>query len=229
MTRASPFYLRDIGQIRAVASPVRAAVVDALEVIAPATVVQLGSVLGYPPDGLYYHLRVLERRGLVVRSGSEKATGAATFDLPGRPATLSYRLEDGQQRQAMAKVVATMMRSAERSFRRAFAPGRAQVNGPQRNLRAGRRTAWLTAGELRALNRHVEAIHELFARGRPQRAGARLHEFTYVVAPVIQNGRRGQQNGRRGQQNARRSQQNGRRGRQNIRRDRAARAQGTRS
>ena len=190
MKRASPFYLHQVRQVRAVASPVRAAIVDALEVVGPATIVRLATALGYPPDGLYYHLRVLERIGLVIRTRPDKDTGAAMFDLPGRPATLRYRLDDRQQGRAMAKVVATMVRSAERSFRRAFAPGLAEVRGPHRNLRAGRRTAWLTADELRVLNGYVERIHALFARGRPQRPGARLHEFTYVLAPIVEKGRR---------------------------------------
>src|SRR5262245_46567271 len=177
MPSGSPFYLADVRQVRAVASPVRAAIIDALEVVGPATIVRLGTALGYPPDGLYYHLRVLERIGLVVRTTPDNGSGAARFDVPGRPATLRYRLDDRQQGRAMAKVVATMVRSAERSFRRAFGPGLAEAKGPHRNLRAGRRIAWLTASELRALNGYIERIHALFGRGRPQRAGARLHEF----------------------------------------------------
>jgi hypothetical protein len=122
----------------------------------------------------------------VVRATPERVTGAARFDLPGRPATVRYQLDDPRQKHAMAKVVATMTRSAERSFRRAFAPGLADVQGPCRNLRAGRRTAWLTPAELRVLNRYIERIHALFGRGRPRRAGARLHEFTYVLAPIVE-------------------------------------------
>jgi DNA-binding transcriptional ArsR family regulator len=190
MKRVVPFYLHEVRQVTAVASPVRAAVIDVLEVVGPATIVQLAAALGYPPDGLYYHLRVLEKIGLVVRTKPDRDARAARFDLPGRPATLRYRLDDRQQGRAMAKVVATMVRSAERSFRRAFAPGLAEVNGPHRNLRAGRRTAWLTPGELRVLNRYVEHIHALFARGRPQRTGARLHEFTYVLAPIVEKARK---------------------------------------
>jgi DNA-binding transcriptional ArsR family regulator len=190
MKRTAPFYLQRVRQVRAVASPVRAAIVDALEVIGPATIVQLAEPLGYPPDGLYYHLRVLEQIGLVVRATPDKETQAARFDVPGRPATLVYRLDDRQQGRAMEKVVATMVRSAERSFRRAFAPGLASVEGPYRNLRAGRRIAWLTDRELRTLNYHIEQIHALFGRGRPQRPGARLHEFTYVLAPIVEKGRR---------------------------------------
>jgi DNA-binding transcriptional ArsR family regulator len=190
MKRTGPFYIGEARHIRAVASPVRAAAIDALEVIGPATVVQLGRVLGYPPDGLYYHLGALERFGLVIRASPEKTTGAARFDLPGRPVTLRYELSDPQRGRATAKVVTTMVRSAERSFRRAYAPGRAEVNGPFRNLRAGRRTAWLRPRDLKILNGYLERIHALFGRGRPGRAGARLHEFTYVLAPIVPKERR---------------------------------------
>jgi predicted transcriptional regulator len=92
MKRDSPFFLHDVSQVKAVAPPVRAAVIDALEVMAPATIVQIAGVIGYPPDGMYYHLRVLARTGLVVRSTPEPHTGAARFELPGHPATLSSRL-----------------------------------------------------------------------------------------------------------------------------------------
>ena len=187
---ASPFYISEVQKVRAIASPVRAAVIDALEVIGPATIEQVAAALGYPPDGLYYHFGVLEKQQLVVRRSPEKRSGAARFDLPGHPATLRYRLDDRRQRAAIGTVVGTMLRSADRGFRRAFAPGVSTVDGPRRNLRAGRRTAWLTPRELEVLNRCIERIHALFSKGRPRRAGARLHEITYVLAPMVQQGRR---------------------------------------
>ena len=188
--RSKPFYIQDIRKLKALASPVRAAIMDVLEVLGPATIVGVAESLGYPPDGLYYHFKLLERNGLIVRGTPEKGTGAARFQLPGNPATLRYRLEDRRQQAATAKVVGTMVRSAERSFRRAFVPGEATVDGPRRNLRAGRRTAWLTAREIETLNEYLERIHALFGRGVPRRKGARLHEFTYVLAPVVHSGRR---------------------------------------
>ena len=188
--KKSAFLIRDVRHVRSVTSPVRAAAIDALEVIGPATVAELAEVLGYPADGLYYHLARLERFGLVIRSGPDKKTGAARFDVPGRPMMLQYRLEDRQHARATTEVVATMLRSAARGFRRAYAPGLATVEGAHRNLRAGRRTAWLTPDDVRALNYHLERIHQLFGRGRPRRSGARLHEFTYVLAPCLPAGRR---------------------------------------
>jgi hypothetical protein len=186
----TPFYISQVQKIRAIASPVRAAIIDTLEVIGPATIEQVAAALGYPPDGLYYHFGMLERHRLVVRTEPEKETGGARFDLPAHPATLRYRLGDARQRAAIVKVVGTMARSAERGFRRAFSPGLATAEGPRRNLRAGRRTAWLTARDLERLNRYIERIHALFGRGVPRRKGARLHEFTYVLAPMVEQGRR---------------------------------------
>ena len=186
----SKFLIRDVRHIRSIASPVRAAALDALEVIGPATMAELADALGYPADGLYYHLAGLERFGLVIRSGPDRKTGAARFDVPGRPMTLKYQLGSRPHARATTAVVATMLRSASRGFRRAYAPGLATVEGAYRNLRAGRRTAWLTRKDLRALNHHIERIHQLFGRGRPHRSGARLHEFTYVVAPCLPAGRR---------------------------------------
>ena len=188
--KKSAFLIRQVQHIRSIASPVRAAVLDALEVTGPATVAELAETLGYPADGLYYHLALLERFGLVIRAKPDKKTGAVRFDVPGRPMTLQYRLPDRQHARATTEVVATMLRSASRGFRRAYAPGLATVEGPRRNLRAGRRTAWLTPDDLRALNYHLERIHQLFGRGRPRRSGARLHEFTYVLAPCLPAGRR---------------------------------------
>src|ERR1043165_3940362 len=94
MPRANrPFYVHQTKHVRAIASPVRAAVLDALEVIGPATVLKLADALGYPPDGLYYHLAALERLGLIVRVGSAKAS-AAQFDVRSHPVTIHYHLDD---------------------------------------------------------------------------------------------------------------------------------------
>jgi DNA-binding transcriptional ArsR family regulator len=184
MTASALFFIDGLRQVRALASPLRAAIVDALEVLGPAAVGDLAAALGYPPDGLYYHLRVLRRVGLIREAGGGEGKGGVRYDLPGRPATLRYRLDDRSLAEATAAVVATMTRCAQRSFRRGYAPGRATAEGPQRNLRAGRRTAWLTAADLEKLNALIERVHRLFARGRAGRPGARLHEFTYVLAPA---------------------------------------------
>ena len=130
-----------------------------------------------------------ERNGLVVaRRPGTRSTGARRFDVAGGPVALRYRLDDRRAaRRRRRRWWATMTRSAERGvFRRAFrARARRTAKGPHRNLRAGRRTAWLTDAELA----NAEPAHRTdpcAVRPRSSAAsGARLHEFTYVLAPMV--------------------------------------------
>ena len=191
------FHIEDPRQIRALSSPARVGIVDGLEAGGAMTIAELGSVLGYPADGLYYHVRALERFGLVIRVDQDAKNGAARFDVPGRPVKLRYDLTDARRRNATTKLVSTILRRAERSFRRAYTPGRARLDGPNRNLRAGRRTAWLRPAELAALNRALETIHALTQRARPDRAHAHLIELTYVLAPIEPKARKRHRSGLR--------------------------------
>src|ERR1043166_5091224 len=60
--------IRDRNRIVTLASPVRLSIVHTLEGIGPCSVATLARVLGVAPDSLYYHLRLLERRGLITKS-----------------------------------------------------------------------------------------------------------------------------------------------------------------
>ncbi len=186
----SPFWIHDVQQVNAIASPVRAAVIDALEVLGPATIGQVATALGYPPDGLYYHFAVLERNGLVIRIDAERGHACRAIRSAGTSghAALPPRRPPAATRHCQGRRDDGPGRRPE--LRSCLAPGLATAHGPRRNLRAGRRTAWLTARELQVLNRYIERIHALFGRGLPRRTGARLHEFTYVLAPMVEQGRR---------------------------------------
>jgi DNA-binding transcriptional ArsR family regulator len=186
-----PFVVSDVTQIRALASPVRSAIVDALDALGPVTVVDLAAALGYPPDGLYYHLAALRRAGLIVEAAPEASSDAVRYDVPAHPVTLRYRRKDRRQASAISAVAGTMTRCAAREFRRALGSGTAAVDGPRRNVRAGRKTAWLTGADLEALNGLLARLHRLFERARAGRTGAELLAFTYVMSPIRPNGRRG--------------------------------------
>ena len=53
-------------QIRALASSTRQDIVDTIAAIGPCSVAELARALGRSADGLYYHIRVLTRVGLLV-------------------------------------------------------------------------------------------------------------------------------------------------------------------
>jgi DNA-binding transcriptional ArsR family regulator len=128
--------IRTPKEARALAAPVRQEIVDALEHAGACTIAELAAHLERAPDGLYFHVRALERAGLVRRVG-EKGTGrakAALFDVPGRPMRMDY---SGSPRARVARVGPTLdgiLRLAHRDTKRALADGGACVEGEARDL-----------------------------------------------------------------------------------------------
>lgn len=178
------FVIRELRQIRALASPARQAIVDALETLGPSSAHELGEVLGRKSDRLYYHLQILKRTG-IVRSRSERNRVGRLqerFDLPGRPTWLRYLPSDPRNVAAITRLVGTTLRDAHRAFGKAFTKG-VVVEGKGRMLWAGRRTGWLGPGELRQLNALLHKMISLVERRRPGRRDARLYAFTFSLSP----------------------------------------------
>ena len=174
-------------QIQALASGIRQDIVDALESNGPSSLRELGALLGLRPDALYYHVRVLREAGLVIDGGEERAdpSAPAIIDLAIRPSQLRYAPADRRNRESVCAVVASMTRSAERRFRRAFRPGRSVVEGPHRDLWAGRCQGWLADEDLEQVNAHLAAILEIIrARQRPSTGNAKRRELTFVLVPL---------------------------------------------
>ena len=176
-------------QIQALASGVRQDIVDALESNGPCSLRALGALLGLRPDALYYHVRVLREARLIidVEEASDDRPGPAIIDLAHRPLQLQYAPSDRRNRESVCGVVAAMMRSAERRFRRAFRPGRSVVAGPRRDLWAGRCQGWLSDDDLDQVNELLATILQIIrARQQPAAEGAKRRELTFVLVPLLE-------------------------------------------
>lgn len=168
--------IRDRQQIATLASPVRIALVDALEAIGPCSVAELATAVGAKPDAIYYHLRLLEKRGLVRRDGA--------LVRAARPAiTLHYDADDKQNVAAITRVASAILRGALRAFRRAFRPG-VRTSGKRRELWAAQRTVRLTPAELETVNRLLSELLETFGDARERRTDERLYSITFVLSPL---------------------------------------------
>jgi predicted ArsR family transcriptional regulator len=190
MPRRPPYPITDPRQIAALGSPARQEVVDGLQALGPSSIAELGASLGRAPDSLYYHVRALEKVGLVVRAGTRTAgpRPEALYDVPGKLA-LDHEPGSRRERDSLARLVASALRIGERDFRRALAEGRARHRrGPQRNAWGGRMKGWLTPEELAEARTHLAALSELFARGQ-RRRGAELAAFSFVLAPLAPSAR----------------------------------------
>ena len=181
-----PNVITDLAQIRALASPVRQEVVDAVTAVGPVSIAALARSLGRTPNALYFHIQKLERLGLLVRCDGAAARGRPStfYDVPGRPMMLTYQPGQSRTRAPMGKLVRSMLSSAGRSFVRAYRPDVAVVDGADRNLWASRSKRMLSPRELREVNRHLRALVGLLNHPNPASPGkVRLMELTFVLTP----------------------------------------------
>lgn len=184
--RRQPFVIRDAHAISLLASPIRQAILDCISASGPASIAGLSRQLRRPADRLYYHVRLLEKAGLVVDAGSGRSNrrAEATFDVPGRPMLMKYLPMTPRNRRAIERVIAAVLRSARRDFSRALTSARIRVEGRDRELWAGRIEANLTAGELTAINALLEEILRSMARPRPPaERGRKSYQVTWVTSP----------------------------------------------
>jgi hypothetical protein len=167
--------------IEVFASSARQQIYDTLESLGgEAPVATLAAALGRESDGLYYHLRLLCRAGLIE-------------ELPGRGRGRRYRTtkrwrlqyRPGRTRNASAvhRVAASMLRTAEREFGKAIADPHTVGSGRARELWAARTQGWVGKTERTELNLLLERMVELLTRGRSSRRD-RLVSLTWVLAPM---------------------------------------------
>ena len=182
--------IADVRQIRALASPIRQDILDALTAIGPCSVAELAVALGRPADGLYYHIKhLLDVRLLMEVPSNGSGRGELRLDVAHKSLYLQYKPASRTNKAAVLRVIGALMRSAERTFRRGFRPGVAVVEGPRRNLWAGRTRGFLSERELAEVNVLLDRLITLMRSGRRDRdnGGSKdrsLYEVTFVLAPA---------------------------------------------
>jgi predicted transcriptional regulator len=181
---ARPYRITDLAQVRALASPVRQDIVDAVTAMGVVSVATIAQTLGRAPNALYFHIQRLERLGLLVRRETPVTRGrpSVAYDVPGRPMVLVYQPAQSRTRVPMGKLVRSMAASASRSFLRAYGPD-ATVTGLDRNLWASRSKGWLSPQELRKVNRHLQELMRLLHHANGVPDGERqLMELTFILS-----------------------------------------------
>lgn len=179
-----PFEIDDARRIAALASPVRQEVVDAAVALGPFSIAELAFRLGRPADALYFHVRRLERVGLLRRVG-ERGHGrdrAAVYDLPGRPLRIRYGAASSRVRR-IGPVLDAALRLARRDTRRALARADAVVDGAARNTWCARARGWLDGRGLRRANRLLGELLAVLDSGGPRR-GAVPVALVFSLTPL---------------------------------------------
>lgn len=191
MTR-SRTRIDDPAQIASLASPRRMEIIDALEALGgEATAAALARELGRPVDGLYYHLRALARAGLLEEHEDERR-GRRWRSIAGRGRlALGYRTGRNANARAVERVQQGVLRLAARDFARALADPDVVADGPGRELWMARNQGWVTAAELREINRTLRRLGDLLGQRRDATRGRRI-ALAWVLAPLpVRAARRG--------------------------------------
>ena len=183
MRTPRPTPIARLDQMRVLASPARQELVDALTRLGTASLAELGVALGRPADGLYYHVRLLARVGLVRAAGTRMRRGRREelFRTGARQFRVRYAAGSAPRARAMDAIVASMLRLGIRDFRRAQRSGTARVEGPARDLWALRTVGRLEEAQVRAVNRR---IHDLVGAVNGTQPGGRLYAVTVLLTPL---------------------------------------------
>jgi len=172
-----------LDQLSALASPVRQEVLDVLARVGTASLGEVAAALGRPADGLYYHVRALQKVGLVHAAGSRTRAGRreALVRAAAPEFTLRYAASPPRQARAVNAIIGGMLRLGARDFRRALAADSTVLGGPARDLWALRTIGWLTPAELPRVNRSVYALSRSLSRPRGK---GRLYAITVLLTPL---------------------------------------------
>lgn len=151
-----------------------------------AGIADLALQLGKHADGLYYHLKILCKSGLVIElpAGEE---GERHYRLGGNasePLRLAYRTDSDARKNALRKFARGMLQVAEDDFGAALEFDRVVTEGPLRQLWAARNKAWLSESELAEVNELLERLCDLMSRPRSSER-EHLLSCTFVLAPHI--------------------------------------------
>jgi DNA-binding transcriptional ArsR family regulator len=158
--------LTDPRAIRAIAHEARQQVIDELYSGAVLTATEAAQICGLSPSAMSYHLRALEKWGIVVRDGPsgdgrERPWRAGANDLSvGRV----DRASGASMRQAANAVVSTMMVGLNKSVD-SFMDKEPGAKGAQ--LSHGR--LYLTNEEADALNQDLDELVQRYDKGRTSR------------------------------------------------------------
>jgi DNA-binding transcriptional ArsR family regulator len=159
------FIIREDEQRRAITSPLRMELMGLFTDGDPLSVATIAERMGRPATAIYYHVRVLEKAGLMRRVG-KKQSGRRPEALYFPVADL-FKIEAPRElpeAEMSLKAMATAFRMAERDMKAAFTNPKAKSVGPYRNVFGGRMHCRLSKKKLSELNRHLRDIEKLLSR-----------------------------------------------------------------
>lgn len=150
-------------QRAALASPLRLEILGLFTSPEPLAISDMAPLMGRSAGSLYHHVGILEKAGLLVRTGTRPKgkRHEALFRAAADRIEMEAQPADGGQDQLAVKTMAAAFRMAERDLAAALEGGRFRQDGPDRNLFATRMHLRASPRVLGKLNKHLQAIEDL--------------------------------------------------------------------
>ncbi len=177
--------LRRPAQVAALASPVRARIVDALASHGASSARELADALGLRPESLYYHIHALQRHSLVVQHSKRKhkRRHEAVYALAAPRLTLDRTQRSRRYLDAVAKTCETLLRTTTRDYRAALRAAGDLADYPPSTLSVRRLVAALDREGLRRLNDLLSQIDAFFERYQARRRD-QVQSLTIALVPL---------------------------------------------
>ena len=168
-SKTKALILRTEEQRRAVSSPLRLELIGLFTERKPLSVAQMAQVMGRPATAIHYHVRVLEKAGLLRRAGRKR--GARRPEVLYIPTADVFKMEHRRDEPevtaaAALKALSMAFRMAERDMQAALTNPKTKSSGPYRNVFGGRMHCRLSKQDLAELNRHLRAIENMLMRAQ---------------------------------------------------------------
>ncbi len=185
MPKEREFLVSTVDQMEALASPVRHQIHLAMEMLGRCSVNQLAERMNRVPETLYYHIRRLEKVGLVEQVAN-RVVGAreeAIYQLKAKRLRVDPSQTSPRFIRAMAKGSRSLLRFAERSFEQALVRKAERRLIPKRSLRIEQLAVRLSTQDLAELNKRLDSVQE-FLFDADQADGKQMYVVTISTAPL---------------------------------------------
>jgi DNA-binding transcriptional ArsR family regulator len=182
-----PYAITELRQFEALTSPVRGEIIDFVNLMGPSSIEEIAEYMGRPVDSLYYHVRRLEKVGLLVDVARRKSRRQmeSVFDLPGRPMFLKYEPSQATHVKKVLKSIKAMLSATERNFGKAFESDLVRVANERRNFDHALTLGWFTEDEIQRIRKQIRIIIGKFhSSARHRKNSSDLYNLTVMLIPL---------------------------------------------
>jgi AcrR family transcriptional regulator len=187
--RLTTHVIRGEAQQRAVVSPLRLEIMGQFANGQPLSVKEIAERMGRPATAIHYHVGLLERSGLLKKTGERRAGRRRealylpVADIIAVPGTTEAA--DDSERAVSLKAMASAFRMVERDMKAALADPKTRTKGKHRNFFGTRAHCRMNRDDLAELNRHLDAIQKMLGEACRRNAPSDDDEFFSLTLALM--------------------------------------------